>query len=573
MVKKTEGIDIDIYEIPLDDKKTYKMLGRGETMGMFQMSGAGMTKYIKDLKPERVEDLMAMVALYRPGPIAVIPEYIKRKKNPKLVKYLDPRMEKFLGSSYGLIVYQDDLLFCAIDLAGYTWQEADKFRKAVGKKIPEEMAAQKEKFIQGIKDNGQTKKFAEDLWKLFEPFQAYGFNKAHAASYGMVAYYTAYMKANYPVEFMTALMSSESSDTEKVSLAVEECRRIKIKVLPPDIYESEEDFKVIEDKSSLDGKAIRFGLNAIKHVGAAALSAIIEAREDGEFINFADFLSRVDSRKVNKKVLESLIKVGALEKFGKRAALIDSIDEIRDKVGKRAKDDNQQGLFSVDDIKKSASGVLNVNLNVKEVPEFDEEELQFLERQLLGFSLSAKPISELIADMDMKASHKIHELEEDEFIEQNVTLVAVIKDVRVIITKKSAQEMAFVKVEDGTGTIDLVVFPSIYSDTRGAWKDNNVVLIEGKVDRRDETSSLIVQKIKTKDDFENGENEKLYIKIPKGVTPGQLKELKTILVDNPGDKSVTLKFEGNKKEIRLQHKIDWNQNIAMKISNIFGVDN
>lgn len=573
LVKKTENIDVDIYEIPLDDKNTYKMLGKGETMGTFQLSGAGMTKYIKDLKPERVEDLMAMVALYRPGPIAVIPEYIKRKKNPKLVKYLDPRMEKFLGSSYGLIVYQDDLLFCAIDLAGYTWQEADKFRKAVGKKIPEEMAAQKEKFIQGIEDNGQTKKFAEELWELFEPFQAYGFNKAHAASYGMVAYYTAYMKANYPVEFMTSLMSAESSDTEKVSQAVEECRRIKIKVLPPDINESEEDFTVIEDKSSLDGKAIRFGLNAIKHVGVAALSAIVEAREDGEFTNFADFLSRVDSRKVNKKVLESLIKVGALEKFGKRAALLDSIDEIRDKVGKRAKDDNQQGLFSVDDIKKSASGGINVNLNVKEIPEFDEEELQLLERQLLGFSLSAKPISELLSGMEMNASHKIHELEEEEFIEQNVTLVAVVKDVRVIITKKSAQEMAFVKVEDGTGTIDLVVFPSIYSDTRKEWKDNNVVLIEGKVDRRDETSSLIVQKIKTRDNIENGDSERLYIKIPKSVTPDQLKQLKTLLVDNPGDKSVSLMFAGNQKEISLQHKIDWNQDLAMKISNIFGVEN
>jgi DNA polymerase-3 subunit alpha len=197
IVDKERGIKVDLSKIPLDDKKTFEMLSRGETMGVFQFAGGGMTKYIKELKPERVEDLMAMVALYRPGPISQIPEYIKRKNNPKLVDYLDPRMEKFLGASYGLIVYQDDLLFCALDLAGYSWEEADKFRKAVGKKIPEEMAAQKEKFIDGIVKNGQTHKFAEALWKLFEPFQSYGFNKAHAASYGMVAYQTAYMKANY----------------------------------------------------------------------------------------------------------------------------------------------------------------------------------------------------------------------------------------------------------------------------------------------------------------------------------------------------------------------------------------
>ncbi|MFI5241123.1 MAG: DNA polymerase III subunit alpha, partial [Microgenomates group bacterium] len=224
IAKKTRGKTVDIKAIPLDDKKTFEMLSRGETMGTFQLNGSGMTKFLKELKPTRVEDIMAMVALYRPGPISQIPEYIKRKNNPKLVKYLDPRMEKFLGASYGLIVYQDDLLFCALDLAGYTWEEADKFRKAVGKKIPEEMAAQKEKFTKGIVEHGQTQEFADDLWKLFEPFQAYGFNKAHAASYGIVAYQTSYMKANYPVEYMTALFSAESSDADKVSAAINECR-------------------------------------------------------------------------------------------------------------------------------------------------------------------------------------------------------------------------------------------------------------------------------------------------------------------------------------------------------------
>src|SRR5579859_2085489 len=292
IVREKREVDIDLHELPIDDKKTYEMLSRGETMGVFQMGSSGMTKYIKDLKPNKIEDLMAMIALYRPGPIAVIPEYIARKNNPKLIEYLDPRMEKFLGASYGLIVYQDDLLFCALDLAGYTWEEADKFRKAVGKKIPEEMAAQKEKFEKGIVANGQTQEFADMLWKLFEPFQAYGFNKAHAASYGMVVYQTAYMKANYPVEYMTALLTCESGDKDKITEAIAECRRMGIEVLPPDINKSDIGF-------TIEGKGIRFGLSAIKNVGHAAIEAILEARESGDFVNLADFLSRVDGRRVN----------------------------------------------------------------------------------------------------------------------------------------------------------------------------------------------------------------------------------------------------------------------------------
>ncbi|MCX6704510.1 MAG: DNA polymerase III subunit alpha, partial [Candidatus Woesebacteria bacterium] len=334
IVKTRLGISVDLHTIPLDDKKTFEMLAKGETMGVFQFASGGMTKYLTELKPTQIEDLMVMVALYRPGPISQIPEYIRRKHNPKLIKYLDPRMEKFLGKSFGLIVYQDDLLFCALDLAGYTWEEADKFRKAVGKKIPEEMAAQKEKFKKGIVANGQTEEFAEHLWELFEPFQSYGFNKAHAASYGMVAYQTAYMKANYSVEYMTALLTAESDDKDKVTAAINECVRMKIKVLPPDINESEVGFTIVPEQNSLNGKGIRFGLSAIKNVGEAAIGAILSAREGKKFLSFADFLSKVDGRKVNKKVLESLIKVGAMSEFGSRAALLASVDSIREKVTK-----------------------------------------------------------------------------------------------------------------------------------------------------------------------------------------------------------------------------------------------
>ena len=366
IVKDTRGVDIDLQKIDINDKKTFEMLSRGETMGTFQLNGSGMTKFLKELKPTRVEDIMAMVALYRPGPLAVIPEYISRKNNPKLVKYLDPRMEKFLDMSYGLIVYQDDLLFCAIDLAGYSWEEADKFRKAVGKKIPEEMAAQKDKFIKGIIENGQTKKFAEELWLLFEPFQSYGFNKAHAASYGMVAYYTAYMKANYPVEYMSALLTAESSDSVKISQAVHECRRIGIGVFPPDINESETDFTIVNTKD------IRFGLSAVKNVGAIAIENILEARKLGLFLSFTDFVNRVDGRKVNKRVLESLIKVGAMENFGKKTALLAAIDMIKTKLSKSKDNNGQSGLFSEEDESKISAFVSDSSLIDNSIDDFTD---------------------------------------------------------------------------------------------------------------------------------------------------------------------------------------------------------
>lgn len=559
IVKDYRKVNIDIKNVPLDDKKTFEMLGKGETMGTFQMGGAGMTKYLKDLQPTRVEDLMAMVALYRPGPIAVIPEYIKRKKNPKLIKFLDPRMEKFLQASYGLIVYQDDLLFCAIDLAGYSWEEADKFRKAVGKKIPEEMAAQKEKFIAGIIKNGQTQKFAEELWKLFEPFQSYGFNKAHAASYGMVAYQTAYMKANFPVEFMTALLTAESNDKEKVTAAINECRRMGVIVLPPDINESDEGFKIVENKDSLNGLAIRFGFNAIKNVGLAAITAILEARKVGVFTSYGDFLNRIDHRKVNKKVLESLIGVGALSLYGTRPSLLASMEKLRDKTN-RNNDDKQPGLFSTDEDEKK-----EINTQVyNDQPEYGEEELEKLERNLLGFSLSAKSVSELLGDISSSASHKIHELTDEIVTQDIVTIAGIIREVRVITTKKSGAEMAFAKVEDATGELDLVIFPKIYSTTRSLWVENKPLLITGKVDHRDDSTSLLVEKIET--DLTKKSEEQFSIKIPVGVKSEQLVKLRELLVANPGNQQVTLIFAQTGEKLDLNQRVWWTSDLSRKVS-------
>lgn len=555
IIEKLTGKRVDIRSIPFDDKKTFEMLAQGETMGVFQLGGSGMTKYLKELKPTRVEDLMAMVALYRPGPISQIPEYIKRKHNPKLIKYLDPRMKKFLGASYGLIVYQDDLLFCALDLAGYTWEEADKFRKAVGKKIPEEMAAQKQKFVLGIKNNGQTEKFAETLWGLFEPFQSYGFNKAHAASYGIVAYQTAYIKANYPVEYMTALFSAEEGDADKISQAVGECRRMKIKVLPPDINESDFGFTIVEDSQSLTKRAIRFGLGAIKNVGKAAIEAIISARKDGIFTSFPDFLTRVDARRVNKRVLESLIRVGTLSIFGNRATLLSRMEEIRSKVAKPKSLKGQQGLFGAE--KNAGKIVKEKSFFEEKISEFSDEEIEQFERQLLGFSLSGKPVSELIGSLDLRVTHKINEISPENDHGENVKVAGVVRDARVIVTKNGS-EMAFVKIEDPTGTIELVIFPKIYKASKHIWIDNKPVLVTAKVDSRNDTPTLIVEAIETKDSL-----EEIFLNIPKNTSSDQLKKLKFILTQYPGNQSVILNFEN--KNLTLPFKVAWSDTLAKKV--------
>lgn len=569
MVESSRNIKVNLQEIPLDDIKTFEMLGRGETMGTFQLSGSGMTKWLVELKPERVEDLMAMVALYRPGPMAVIPEYIERKHDPSKVKFLDPRMEKFLGASYGLIVYQDDLLFCALDLAGYTWEEADKFRKAVGKKIPEEMAAQKEKFVEGIIKNGQTKEFAEKLWVLFEPFQSYGFNKAHAASYGIVAYQTSFLKANYPVEYMAALMSAESGDTDKITAAISECKRMGIKILPPDINESDVGFKIIEDKDSLDERAIRFGLSAIKNVGVAAIEAILEARGKGMFTSLADFFTKIDSRRVNKKVVESLVKVGALSAFGSRAAVLKVMDEVKNKVKPISGTDGQQGLFEAEGENEGVVVTESITRVVLDIPEFSDKELESLEKELLGFSLSAQPLEELLSPLLPFRSHRVDEISIEFGKNEIVKVVGIVTQVRQVVTKKNSSEMAFATVKDETGSIDVVIFPKLYAETKEVWNSYPIVVISGKLDDRNDSLSILADTIETEESVKDKDG-KFIITIPKGVSTESLKSLKSVLSDHPGSQSVFLMFEGNGSEqIRVPFGVAWEENLSKKIAQLF----
>lgn len=489
-IKEKRKVEINFAEVSLDDKKTYEMLSDGETTGIFQLESAGMRRYIKDLKPTSIFDLQAMVALYRPGPMNNIPEFIKRKHNPSLITYPDPRLEDVLSQSYGIITFQDDLLLTAVKVAGYSWLEADKLRKAVGKKIPTEMKKQHDKFINGCVENGMKKKDAENLWILFEPFAGYGFGKAHAACYATIAYRTAYLKANFPVEFMTAVLTAESRGTsgpvknEKIAQGVAECRRIKIPINLPDINKSESEF-IIENK-----KEIRFGLSAIKNVGHAAIESILQARSYGIFTSFEDFCSRVDLSRVNKKTLESLIKAGAMDSFGKRAVLIESLTQVLEEQHrlKKQKIEGQTSLFD------DSPQLKKISIS-KDYIDFSASEKLAFEKEFLGIYLTSHPQLEYLLNIKSLVTHELEFLSEEK---EGVTVKigGIIESTKRIFTKKDGSEMAFVTISDDKGiVIECIVFPKVFSEYKNYLIKDTVIIVDGHVDTKNEKPTIIVKKI------------------------------------------------------------------------------
>lgn len=554
-VKENQGVQVDINNIPLNDKKAFELLSKGETMGVFQLEGSGMTRYLVELKPTNIFDIQAMVALYRPGPMSVIPDYILRKHNPKKINYFDPRMKEFTEQSLGLLVYQDDVLLTTIKLAGYSFEEADKFRKAMGKKIPSEMAKQKGHFVEGCVQNGMRREKAEQLFSLIAPFAAYGFNKAHAASYAMVAYQTAYMKANFPVEFMAAVLTSESDNIDKIAAAILECKRLGIVVLPPDVNKSGIGFSLeklktlsqqelgrslsVDKDKSEEKQGIRFGLSAIKNVGESAIESILVGRITQPFTSLVDLASRVDTRLVNRKTLESLIKAGALDSFSSRSAQLLTLDQILDASHKRTKNklSGQVSLFGEDDN--------NFAVNLPSVEEMPLEQLLVFEKELLGFYLHEPPYLEKLQQVLNYASLKLTDLSDDH-VGQEVVVGGVITGVKKVITKKSAREMAFVKISDGLKEVEIVVFPSIFDESKEVLLRDEVVLISGRIDKREEELSLIANKVEA---FE--ERRAIEIYVPQGVDATLLQTVNRALRGFPGEMPVALLLPGGGKPKRM----------------------
>lgn len=490
-VKKIRGIDIDMEKIPLDDIKVFQMLSRGETMGVFQMAGSGMTKYIKDLQPTKIEDLMAMVALYRPGPMEVIPEYIERKRNPRLVNYPDPRLQDDLEASYGLLVYQDDVLITAIRLAGYTWLDADKFRKAMGKKIPEEMAKEKEKFYKGCTEIGGLKKeVIDELWKKIEPFAAYGFNKAHAASYGQLAYRTAWLKANYPAEYMSACMTAESGDIETVSQYITEAKKMGFQIMPPDINESFSDFTVVVENGEVT-KKIRFGLTNIKNFGEEIGRAITaERKAGGPFTSMENFLERVIHKNVNKKSMEALIMTGAFDNFAERGVLLANLEDMLAFNKEVARESGDQfSLFA------GLDGAPKAYLKLKEAPATPQKQKLLWEKELLGLYVTGHPLEEYAAQL-ANAKLTIQMIRTMENPPLETAIAGIIEECKEIFTKKKNDKMAFLRIADLTGSVECVVFPKVYEEFKKFCVVDQLVMIKGKVSSRNDEMSILVDKMK-----------------------------------------------------------------------------
>jgi len=487
IVKKVYGEDIDITKIPLDDKKTFELLAKGETTGVFQLESAGMKRYLKELKPTVFDDIIAMVALYRPGPMQWIDDFIARKNGDKQIEYTHQAMEPSLKNTYGIIVYQEQVMQISKDMCGFTGGQADTLRKAIGKKNPEMMAKMKADFIKGgVQTVGADPELMGIFWRQLEDFAAYCFNKSHAACYATISYQTAYLKAHYPAALMAALMTDDYDDTDRLTIDITECKHIGLEVLPPDVNQSFHEFGVIVGKNKT---SIRFGLDAIKNVGRGAVEEILVARGDQPFSDLNNFAERVSVRSVNKKNWESLIKAGAMDCFGSRSALLNSLESILLVANRRQKDiaSAQADLFG----ETETSGMSTMPKLVLTEPAEGVNKHEFLlwERELLGLYLSEHPLKdyELILKEKSVAIGSIKPEYDGKVAEVGGTISAI----RQIVTK-NGQVMAFVKLEDMSGETELVVFPSVFKESpEGLWQRDNVILAKGRVSGTDKNGATL----------------------------------------------------------------------------------
>ena len=441
-----------------------------------------MRRYVRDLRPTSVYDLAAMVALYRPGPMDNIPAYIRRKHGQEAVTYLHPLLEPYLEKTYGIFVYQEDIMSAAIALGGFTGPEADTLGYAIRKKKSAVLRAQKEKFVTQAAERGVAANVIDAVFKAFEPFERYGFNKAHATCYGLIAYQTAYMKANHTVEYMTAVLTAFRSNEEKVAAAVAECRRMGIEVLPPDVHRSHLEFTV-------EGDAIRFGLLAVKNVGQGAIESIIAARDEGgDFRSLTDFCTRIDLRLANRKVLEALAKVGALSPFGHPSQILLGLDDAVAAAQATQRDRIVRPDLAVRPRARTIAAAFERPLpSATEVPV--RERLRW-EKELLGLYLSEHPMGEVAERVGRFVTAYSSDLRDESLDGQRVVVGGIVTGVRTVITKAKAT-MAIVTLEDLQGTIEVVVFPRLYEQTMGTWRDGEILLVAGRVDHKSEDVSLL----------------------------------------------------------------------------------
>ncbi len=537
IVKRTKNVNLDIQNLNLDDKKTYHILCSGQTLGVFQLESSGMRDLLRKLRPQAFEDLIACLALYRPGPIGarMLDDFIERKHGRQPVHYLHPLLKNILNSTYGIIVYQEQVMQIASQMAGFTMAEADLLRRAMGKKIPEEMEKVRQKFIEGCKSRGIKEDLAMNIFSLMEHFAGYGFNKSHSTAYALISYRTAYLKAHFPVEFMAALLSSEKDNQDKIMDYVNEARRLGIKILPPDINESFSDFTVTSSGE------IRFGLMAVKNVGRAAVESIINARKtSGKFVSFQDFCMRVDSRTVNKKVIESLIKCGAFDSLGfKRAQLMSILEKTLDMCS-RAQKNKSRGQLSLFDNDSSFQKV-----EIPEIEEWPTLQLLNFEKQLLGFFVTGHPLNryqKVLNKISVLNISRLAQLSDN----QEVVISGVLQVLKTTITRKN-QPMAILRLEDTESQVEVFAFPEVYQKYFKNITSGNLVIIKGRVNFKEATPKVIASSILSLEETLDSISV-LQITLPDS-DPKLLTDLRAALSQFPGNTPVFLNFK--QPELRL----------------------
>lgn len=571
LIKNYRQQNIDVDNLPLDDKPTFSMLSKGETMGVFQLESAGMRRVARSLKPSQFSDITAMVALYRPGPMDLIPQFIEGKHNEKSIAYPHDSLKEVLKETYGVMVYQEQILEIAHIMAGYSLGEADILRRAIGKKKKSLLDKNRKRFIEQSLAKNYTKQVAEKVWGFIEAFANYGFNKAHAASYAMIAYQTAYLKNHFPTEYMTALMSVESNSSaqtrdEKVAQAIEESKKMGIKILPPSINHSDKDFTLEKDKN---GKFnIRFGLNAIKHIGEKALENILESRKKvGTFNSLTQFVLETDTRKVNKTTLECLIKVGCFDQFGSRASLLESLEAIKKRVGGlKTEVDGQDTLFA--NFNNQAQLLQDKLIDTQEYP---KQELLSFEKELLGLYLTDHPMAKFLKVAALQANKKIADLDHKIHQGQTFKLGGVISQIRMFQTKKTGQEMAFGTLEDQSGKIRFVVFPRTLVQFKTLLNPDSVVIMRCKIDYRDEEMQAVVEKVSLPQN-ELAEHEASAIHqeifVPRSTRQETLNALGKLLKSHPGNDSVVILIANGveMEKMLLPYGVSWSETLKKEIT-------
>ncbi len=570
-IERSKGIKLDMNNIPLDDPEVYNLLSRGETVGVFQLESSGMQDVLRGIAPNVFEDLIAVLALYRPGPMGsgMVSDFINRKHGRVEIKYPHPSLKEILKPTYGVILYQEQVMQIASVLSGFTLGEADILRRAMGKKIPEVMKQQRTKFVEGAKKNGVSEEVANHIFDLIDYFAGYGFNKSHSTAYAFISYQTAYLKAHYPVEYMAAVLSSVMGDEDKLANYMRECKRIGIDILLPDINESFSTFTQSENN-------IRFGLSAIKNVGEKAVLEIIKEREEhGKFTSFDDFYNRVSNlRIINKKVYESLIKAGAFDSLGEdRGRLLGRLDKLLSKKKKKGIPAGQKTLFG-----KTLDTLVQASREEEtdDMESFTEKELLSFEKEVLGFYISNHPLSEIEEELDLKTNTHIKNLPELES-ESSVTIGVIINEVKKKITKRG-KFMVFLSVEDLTGSGEVIVFPDLYEKTKELLEKDRIVIINGRLDKQDEGNiKVIATDIKRLQDAKNMTKVPVYIDIEPYVDSiDKLKQLKKVFLTRRGKNRVYLRYNYPDKvilhELPEELSVNVTEEFFSEINNVLGPD-